>query len=240
MLVYSGWKSYFCYMICRAGILVTLALLIADGSTCQCANPMRADEDEYVVWGDEITSLITPSPTLTDSLESILFKIPILGESEVDMAAACRIIYTRNPNFEPEIAEAFYRLSPIYGIRADLALCQSIIETGWFKFTGGTAVTAEQHNYCGLGVTERGVKGMTFETIDDGVRAQLQHLYAYATIHPLPPEEPMLDPRFHLVARGCAKTWHDLAGRWAMNPNYGKQIADVYTLLCNEQEAKAL
>lgn len=45
-----------------------------------------------------------------------------------------------------------------YGIRGDIALCQSCIETGWFKYTGGTAVTPDDHNYCGLGVTQKGKK----------------------------------------------------------------------------------
>ena len=59
-----------------------------------------------------------------------------------------------------------------------MAIAQSIIETGWFKYAG-SAVTADQHNYCGLGVTNNGTKGAAFKSIEEGVTAQLQHLYAY-------------------------------------------------------------
>jgi hypothetical protein len=53
-----------------------------------------------------------------------------------------------------------------------MAIAQSILETGWFKYAG-SAVTSDQHNYCGLGVTSTGIKGSSFDTIEDGVTAQL-------------------------------------------------------------------
>ena len=80
-------------------------------------------------------------------------------------------------------------------------------------------------------MTRRGVKGASFDTIEDGVRAHLQHLFAYASTSPLPKGEKLLDPRFTLVMRGVARTWDDLSNRWAMNPNYGKQIYDLYQRL---------
>ena len=172
--------------------------------------------------GQATITLYTP-PTEAD--------FTILGESKVDLRNICNFIWQYNPDFEKEIAEAYLIHSQAYGIRGDVAICQAIIETGWFKFADGTAVTIDQHNYCGLGVTKRGVKGAAFETITDGVRAHLQHLFAYASTKPLPPKEPLLDPRFSLVMRGVARTWHDLSNRWAMNPNYGKQISDLYNRL---------
>lgn len=212
--------------------LVFVATLYACSAACYASTPYNSDEDEYVIW--DIEHNISQQP---DSIvgEQIL-TLNILGNNEVDMASVCRFISRRNPQFETEIAEAFYRLSPMYGIRADIAICQSIVETGWFKYTGGTAVTADQHNYCGLGVTQLGVKGACFDTVDDGVRAQLQHLYAYASKRPIPADEPITDPRFHLVNRGTATTWHDLAGRWAMNPNYGNQIMDIFSLLIESMQ----
>lgn len=155
----------------------------------------------------------------------------ILGPAEIDSRSICAFIWQNNPDFPKEIAESYLKIGEIYGIRGDIAICQAIIETGWFKFADGTAVTPDQHNYCGLGVTHRGVKGASFDSIDDGVRAHLQHLYAYASTKSLPKGEPLLDPRFSLVMRGVARTWHELSNRWAMNPNYGKQIYDLYQRL---------
>ena len=130
-------------------------------------------------------------------------------------------IIQNNPKFDINIAKAFFKLAPIYKIDPMMAISQSILETGWFKYEN-SAVTEEQHNYCGLGVTSNGVTGGAFNTIEDGVRAQLQHLYAYACTEELPSGETrLLDPRFHLVTRGIAPYWQQLAGRWAV-PGYDK------------------
>lgn len=110
-----------------------------------------------------------------------------------------------------------------------MALCQAIIETGWFKFRDGTAVTPDQYNFCGLGVTKLGVKGNAFNSIQEGVTAQIQHLYAYATRSSLPDGEELVDARFTLVSRGCAPTWEGLGGRWAARKSYGKDILHLYS-----------
>lgn len=153
---------------------------------------------------------------------------PILGEPVMEMEQMVRYIQSHNSDFPPEIAEAYFTIGARYGVRPDIALCQAIIETGWFKFTGGTAVKLEQNNFCGLGVTRLGVKGLAFESINDGVTAQIQHLYAYACRHPLPMGDQLYDSRFALVSRGCAPTWEGLSGRWAANTNYGADILRVY------------
>ena len=123
-----------------------------------------------------------------------------------------QFVCSKNASFDREIAEQFYKVGAVYGIRGDIALCQSIIETGWFKYTGGTAVTPSDHNYCGLGVTTLGQKGCIFSTVKEGVTAQIQHLYAYCCKDALPAGETLVDPRFKYVTRGCAPTWESLGG----------------------------
>jgi hypothetical protein len=78
-----------------------------------------------------------------------------------------------------------------------------------------------------MGVTSKGLKGNSFDTIEDGVRAQMQHLYAYANKLELPKGEELIDPRFKYVTRGIAPDWEDLNMRWAMNDNYGQHILSV-------------
>lgn len=153
----------------------------------------------------------------------------ILGEAMVLPEDMCEFVRQHNPDFSIEIAEAYYEIGSRYGIRGDVALCQAIIETGWFKFRDGTAVTPDQYNFCGLGVTRLGVKGNAFRSIQEGVTAQIQHLYAYATRSSLPDGEELVDARFKLVSRGCAPTWEGLSGRWAANKSYGKDILNLYS-----------
>lgn len=152
---------------------------------------------------------------------------PIMGARQVQVHDMWLFVSSHNPDFDPEIAQAFATLGDQYGIRGDVALCQAVIETGWFGYQG-SAVTAEDHNYCGLGVHTNGEKGCGFESVEQGVRAMLQHLYAYASKDELPKGEQVVDPRFSYVRRGSAESWEDLAGKWAANPEYARQILSLY------------
>lgn len=150
----------------------------------------------------------------------------IKGKQVATIDRMYQFVKSKNPGFDREIAVQMYKMGEKYGIRGDIALCQSCIETGWFKYTGGTAVTPDDHNYCGLGVTQKGKKGCQFATVALGCEAQIQHLFAYACKDALP--YPKVDPRFNYVNRGCAPTWESLGGKWASATNYGTQILAVY------------
>lgn len=154
---------------------------------------------------------------------------PILGTNVATAERMYQFVKSQNSSFDREIAEQFIAVSQKYGLRGDIAICQSIIETGWFKYTGGTAVTPDDHNYCGLGVTTLGQKGSIFSTVKEGVTAQVQHLYAYACTKALPVGEVLVDSRFNYVSRGCAPNWEDLgSGKWATAAGYGTKIIAMY------------
>lgn len=172
-------------------------------------------------------SIMLLAPQLT------LGNTPIMGDAEIQAEQMAQFVRQVNPDFPTEIAEAFINVGRRYGVRGDIALCQSILETGWFRFSGGTAVTFEQNNYCGLGVTKLGVKGLCFDTIEQGVTAQIQHLFAYASKHALPSGEEIVDPRFKMVTRGSAPSWEHLSGRWAANDHYGRDILAIYNKLAS-------
>lgn len=189
-------------------------------STPAKANHQPKDDD----WtGGEVHEIETVDLTAT----------PIIGKPVVNAEQMYRFVKRHNPKFNREIAEAFYEIGKKYGVRGDIALCQSILETGWFQFGGGTAVKPAQHNYCGLGVTRKGVRGHSFKNVRQGVTAQIQHLYAYATKSNLPHGEKLVDPRFSKVKRGIAPTWGDLNNRWAMNSHYADRIMKIYTDMLN-------
>lgn len=193
------------------------------------------DENGKSVYvGKEPTPAPKPTPPPAPKPEPVdIHKdhVPIMGESVASKRQMVGFLKEKNPSFvdAEEVADAFLEVGKIYGVKGDIAFCQSLIETGWFKFDGGTAVTPDQHNYCGMGVTSKGLKGNSFETVKAGVTAQIQHLYAYASKEPLPEGEINLDPRFHLVSpRGVAPHWEDLSMKWAMNENYGAHILAMY------------
>jgi N-acetylmuramoyl-L-alanine amidase len=174
------------------------------------------------------------------------------GINEEECTRAIIAIKKNNPDFDIEIAKAFFLLADEYHINPMRAIAQSILETGWFKFAG-SSVKASQHNYCGLGATGGGVSGASFDTIENGVRAQLQHLYAYGCKDALPKDEAtIVDPRFKYVTRGIAVYWEQLAGRWAVpgydgsDPEaamakgltYGQKIDNIYEGLMKTKVTK--
>lgn len=163
--------------------------------------------------------------------------MPIMGTPTADVERMYSYVVKHNPEFRREVAEAFINIGERYGVRGDIALCQAIIETGWFRFDNGTAVTPDAHNYCGLGVQARGETGCSFSSVEEGVTAMIQHLYAYASTEAMPKGETVIDPRFNYVKRGCAPQWEDLAGKWAMNPAYAENILRIFESMSNHRMA---
>ena len=178
-----------------------------------------------------------------------------IQRTNMDCAKAIKKILSYNATFDVEIAKAFFELAPKYHVDPLMAIAQSILETGWFKYEQ-SAVTPDQHNYCGMGVVTNGIKGASFDTIRDGVTAQLQHLFAYGCKDALPADEVILDPRFKLVTRGIATYWQQLAGRWACpgydtskyetpavalaaGNTYGQKIRNIYDRLVATEVTEA-
>lgn len=132
----------------------------------------------------------------------------------------------KNPSAKPwalEYAKLYLEEGEAEGVRGDGAWIQSCKETGNFKFSGGTAVTFDQNNFCGLGVTKKGLKGNSFSTPRLGIRAQIQHLKGYATSAPL--KNPCIDPRYKYISpKGKSPTFEELAGKWAV-PGYDTRKA---------------
>ncbi len=138
----------------------------------------------------------------------------------------------------PKVVQSVLDMVPLYlseggmeGVRGDIAFAQSCLETGNFTFSG-SAVTLSQNNFCGMGVTGGGVKGNSFGTPQLGIRAQVQHLKAYASTDAL--KNACIDPRFRYVTRGCAGYAEWLGQKenpdgkgWAAGAGYGAKILAI-------------
>lgn len=158
----------------------------------------------------------------------------IMGNAVAVVEQMQEYIKGRNPSVEPSVLD----LVPLYlsegeaeGVRGDIAFAQSCLETGNFGFSG-SAVALGQNNFCGMGVTENGMKGNSFETPQLGIRAQIQHLKAYASTDGLVNEN--IDPRFKYVTRDSAPyvEWLGIQENpqgkgWAAGAGYGMKILAI-------------
>ncbi len=112
------------------------------------------------------------------------------------------------------------------GVKAEILFAQAMHETGWLQFGG--SVKAEQCNFGGIGAVNVTAGGASFGDVRSGLRAQVQHLKAYASKEPL--NNLCIDPRFEKVERGVAPCVEDLNGRWAVpGEGYGQRIAHIAT-----------
>ena len=197
-----------------------------DGKTVKVDNI----DDYFCVTQADINTYVTGIQKVEASVKIDESDDYIRGTQKISAVQLNKFIAQYNPNVDPTIAEAFIKFGAMYGIRGDIAFCQSCVETGYFKYAG-SAVTPDQHNYCGLGVLSNGMKGNSFATVDDGVEAQIQHLFAYSCKESIPEYRTKLDPRFSYVTRGIAPKWVDLNRRWSSTDIYGQTILSVYKKL---------
>ena len=117
------------------------------------------------------------------------------------------------------------------GVKPEIVFGQAMKETGYLQFGG--AVKIEQFNFAGLGATGGSVAGAQFSNVAEGIRAQVQHLKAYASKDSLTQEN--IDPRFNLVTRGSAPYVEWLGQKenpngfgWATAWNYGISLMNQY------------
>ena len=161
-------------------------------------------------------------------------KISIFGEAEATKKQAVAYIKQTNPKVRldcsvEELVDLYWQEAEREEVRPDLALAQSLVETGTYAYGGD--VHHKQNNFCGLGTTGGGVKGASFKTPELGVRAHIQHLLAYT--QKKRPQTKIVDPRYELahnirLERGLVDTWYGLNGTWAMGSLYCEKIMATY------------
>ena len=149
----------------------------------------------------------------------------IMGNGFTSEVQMLRLLKLNNAprNLYGDLPNIYRQEAAIEGVNYDIAFCQMCLETGFLQFDGD--VKPDQNNFGGIGAIGNGARGDRFSDRLIGVRAQIQHLKAYATTKPL--VQPLVDPRFGLVKRGTAPLLGQLTGRWAEDLNYDKKILAI-------------
>lgn len=130
-----------------------------------------------------------------------------------------------------DFCQIVYDEAEAEGVKAEVVFGQVCKETGFLRFGGD--VEPDQCNFAGIGATGGGAQGASFPDVETGIRAQVQHLKAYASDEPLNQE--CVDPRFDYVKRGSALyvEWlgiqeNPTGAGWATGKNYGYSLRDDY------------
>ena len=105
-----------------------------------------------------------------------------------------------------------------------------MLETGYLRYGG--IVKPEDLNFSGLGACDACPRGLAFPSAALGVRAQIQHLYAYAAPGATPASlvRPLADVRFARVQpTGRAALWETMGnGNWATGPDYARKVLTLW------------
>lgn len=151
----------------------------------------------------------------------------VMDTGNISEKVLTEFLLEHNPDIDFEYA---FKVARLYkdeanheGVNSDIAFTQMCLETGFLKFGGD--VNPDQYNYCGLGATGNGVKGLSFKSPEEGIRAHIQHLKAYGSTKKL--KNDIVDSRFKYVNRGSGIELSDLTGKWATDKYYDKKIRDL-------------
>lgn len=199
-----------------------------------CPNPYVLNESAWQVFKKSLGESSSASGT------------KITGKAVATVEQLQKYIRSKNPS----VAQSVLDMVPQYiqegkteSIRGDIAFAQSCLETGNFTFKD-SAVTLDQNNFCGMGVTANGMKGNSFPNAKTGIRAQIQHLKSYACTDPLKKE--CVDPRFNFVERGCAEyvEWLGIQENpkgkgWAAGSGYGSKILNILEAITGIKEEQS-
>lgn len=193
----------------------------------------------------------TDSVAITAQMCSPAGQYPVMGESVVTVDELADYFNQSGYEYPSEElakggADTIETFCQIYceeaeaeDIRAEVAFTQAMKETGFLQFGGDVSI--EQFNFAGIGTTGGGVPGNSYPDVRTGVRAQIQHLKAYATDEPL--NQTCVDNRYEYVKKASAPYVQWLGQKenpegagWATGENYGYDIAGMLQhLLLKEQ-----
>ena len=178
----------------------------------------------------------------------------ILGKSNTSIDQMVRYYNKKSPIAYPSeqlgkggapdirtMATIFYEEAAKENIKAEVVWTQTMKETGYFKFGG--QVKIEQFNFAGIGAVDGGAAGASFPDVRTGVRAQIQHMKAYAdaSITKNTLSSACVDPRFDLVNPKGTAPYVEWLGQkenpggygWATGKEYGIDIVGMIQILMN-------
>ncbi len=189
------------------------------------------------------TSTTTSTPTTTTTTTTAPVRSsaypdpgPVMGPSRLSAQELASWVDSvgvgdaRPPVPVRDIARYFIEEGAREGVAGDVAFAQAILETGWFRFS--ERMPPSHNNFSGIGAVDGGASSARFPDARTGVRAQIQHLRAYAdaTVDCSNFATPTVTPRCRFVIpKGKAPGWSDMGnGNWATDPGYAEKIASLY------------
>lgn len=175
---------------------------------------------------------------------------PIMGSSDVTVQEMVDYFLASGREYPAEelgeggadsietFCQMYYDEAQAEGVRPEVAFAQTMKETGFLQYGGDASIG--QFNFAGIGTTGNGVPGNSYPDVQTGIRAQIQHLKAYATEDALVRE--CVDDRYEYVKKGSAPYVEWLGQQenpeglgWATGDDYGYDIVGMIEDMTDER-----
>lgn len=241
--IYMNWKHF--YIEAGLAVLLMIALGIAGAKGVLSFQTSESDMDKKMISGNKKEEdILTKEETELQETQALISsgQYPVMGSSDItvqDMVDYFNDSGEEYPSEDlseggAESIEAFCQMyideAAAEGVRPEVAFAQTMKETGFLQYGGDAHI--EQFNFAGLGTTGNGVPGNSYPDVRTGIRAQIQHLKAYATDDAL--NGACVDDRYVYVKKGSAPYVQWLGQQenpeglgWATGENYGYDIVDM-------------
>lgn len=241
--IYMNWKHF--YIEAGLAVLLMIALGIAGAKGVLSFQTSESDMDKKLISGNKKEEdILTKEETELQETQALISsgQYPVMGSSDItvqDMVDYFNDSGEEYPSEDlseggAESIEAFCQMyideAAAEGVRPEVAFAQTMKETGFLQYGGDAHI--EQFNFAGLGTTGNGVPGNSYPDVRTGIRAQIQHLKAYATDDAL--NGTCVDDRYVYVKKGSAPYVQWLGQQenpeglgWATGENYGYDIVDM-------------
>ncbi len=241
--IYMNWKHF--YIEAGLAVLLMIALGIAGAKGVLSFQTSESDMDKKLISGNKKEEdILTKEETELQETQALISsgQYPVMGSSDItiqDMVDYFNDSGEEYPSEDlseggAESIEAFCQMyideAAAEGVRPEVAFAQTMKETGFLQYGGDAHI--EQFNFAGLGTTGNGVPGNSYPDVRTGIRAQIQHLKAYATDDAL--NGTCVDDRYAYVKKGSAPYVQWLGQQenpeglgWATGENYGYDIVDM-------------
>lgn len=162
----------------------------------------------------------------------------ILGKSSLGASHLAKYVDEKNKGKKgilssKKLANLYLKEGAVEGVRGDIAFLLAASFTNNFNFNGNVKSTT--NNFGGIYKTEK--TPYTFKTVEEGVKAHIQHLKAYSTAAAL--KGAVVDPKYKYVKKGSATTFEDLNGTWySKSSSYVPSSLSSYTEITSKLATK--
>lgn len=234
----------------EAGLAVLIVLTLGVAGAAGVLSPeknrsQQTDSAEAATPGTDVPEDSRAASEAEDSssVETIADgQYPIMGSSDITVQEMVDYFLASGEEYPAEelaeggadsietFCQLYYDEAAAEGVRPEVAFAQTMKETGFLQYGGDASI--EQFNFAGIGTTGNGVPGNSYPDVQTGIRAQIQHLKAYATSDSL--NQKCVDDRYEYVKKGSAPYVQWLGQQenpeglgWATGENYGYDIVGM-------------